>query len=472
VTDARAAPAAPTGTAVPAAAAPAPAGRRLWVGLALNGAARALTVAVPMVTLPMMTGSLGRTNYGAYAVITSIAAFLPWADLGIGLGLVTAVSQASGRRDLRALRATVSTGLVMLLGVAAALLALGLLLGLAVDWRAVLGLTDPGVTGDVGLAVLFGFVSFAVGIPVNLGMKVMLALQLNRALAFWQAAAVPAVVIAVAAAWAASASLPWFVLATLGTPNLVALAAALWLFRRARPDVAPHWALADPRAVRGLLVLGVVFSVNSAAAAIGYETNAIVLSHVVGVDEVGIYNISARLSTVALLVFQSLLLPLWPLFGAGVAGEDYAGTRTRLRHAVLFSVAAGTITAVVFVAAARPVVELWVGPAYVPSVGLLVALAVWSVVQFAGYPYALLLSGAGAKRFLVVTAVAMAATNLPLSIVLAHGVGVAGPVWGSCVATVLIVLVPSIVYVRRYVGRRALSPGAPVSVPEPVPGGP
>jgi O-antigen/teichoic acid export membrane protein len=303
-------------------------------------------------------------------------------------------------------------------------------------------------------------------------MKVMLALQLNRALAFWQAAAVPAVVIAVAAAWAASASLPWFVLATLGTPNLVALAAALWLFRRARPDVAPHWALADPRAVRGLLVLGVVFSVNSAAAAIGYETNAIVLSHVVGVDEVGIYNISARLSTVALLVFQSLLLPLWPLFGAGLAGEDYAGTRTRLRHAVLFSVAAGTITAVVFVAAARPVVELWVGPAYVPSLGLLVALAVWSVVQFAGYPYALLLSGAGAKRFLVVTAVAMAATNLPLSIVLAHGVGVAGPVWGSCVATVLIVLVPSIVYVRRYVGPRALSPGAPVSVPEPVPGGP
>jgi O-antigen/teichoic acid export membrane protein len=471
VTGARAA---PSGTTVPEGPPPPGvplAGRRLWVGLALNGAARALTVAAPMVTLPMMTGSLGQTNYGAYAVITSVTVFLPW-DLGIGLGLVTAVSQASGRGDIRALRATVSTGLVMLTAVASALLSLALLIWLAVDWRAALGLTAPGVTGDVALAVLVAIVSLAVGIPVNLGLKVMLALQLNRALAFWHAAAVPAVILAVAAAWATSASLPWFVLATLGTPNLMALAAALWLFRRVRPDVAPSWRYIEPSAVRGLLLLGVVFSVNTAAAAIGYETNSIVLSHVVGVDEVGIYNISARLSAVALLVFQGLLLPLWPLFGAGIAGEDFAGTRTRLRHALLFSVAAGVVTSAVFVAAAPAVVELWVGPAYVPSLGLLTALAVWSVVQFAGYPYALLVSGAGAKRFLLVTALAMAATNLPLSILLARTVGVAGPTWGSTVATVLFVLVPSALYVRRYVGRRALSPRVPDAVPEPVPGGP
>jgi O-antigen/teichoic acid export membrane protein len=439
---------------------------KMWLGLLVNGGARALVVAAPMVTLPMITHSLGKTNYGAYAVVTTIATFLPWADLGIGLSMVTEVSRAVGRNDAAAVRKIVSAALVMVLWVGGGLLVVAMLLAVVVDWRAVLGLTDQGVSGDVGLAVLFVFLSFGFGIPANIGMKTMLGLQMNRAFAFWQAATVPAVVLAVAVAYLSSASLPWFVLATVGTPNVMALAATLWLFRRARPDTSPRLSLAESNKIRGLLLLGAAFLVNNAAAAIAYSSNSLVVSHVIGVDAVAVYNISIRLSLVPVLVFESLLLPLWPIFGAGLAAGDLTGIRTRLRQAVVISTGAGIIAAVVYVVAAPTVITMWVGRSYVPSTGLLVALGVWCVVQFVGHPFALMLSGAGAKTFVLVTAVLLALSNLPLAIVLAHAVGVSGPPWANSISTVVFVLVPSVYYTYRLVGRRDESP-VPSSSPIP-----
>jgi O-antigen/teichoic acid export membrane protein len=424
--------------------------RRMLVGLLVNGGARALLVATPAVTLPLVTDGLGTLNYGAYAVVTAIAYFLPWADFGVSLSMITAVSQASGRGDRGAIRAVVSTGFAMLMSVGTVLLGVALLLWAFVDWRAVLGLTDPGVTADVPLAVLCVLASFAAGIPANLGMKVMLGLQMERAFAFWQTASVPVVIAAVVVGHHIGAGLPWFVLATVGTPNAVAVVASLWLFCRARPDVAPRFALVDRARLRPMLALGSAFAVNSAAWAVSHATSSIVISHAVGAGAAGVYNISERLSIVSFLVFQSLLLPLWPMFGAGLAAGDYATARARLRVAALVSAVVGVAASAVFVWAAPTVIRVWLGEAYVPPAGLLVALAVCAVIQFVAEPFTLVLNGAGAKVFLLVSALSLAAVTLPMSVLLANVVGVAGPTWALCIGLVVCVLTPSAYYAHRH----------------------
>jgi O-antigen/teichoic acid export membrane protein len=407
-------------------------------------------VATPAVTLPLVTDSLGTINYGAYAVVTAIVYFLPWADFGVSLSMITTVSQADGRDDRRAIRTSVSTGLVMLIVVGTAVLALAWLSWTVVDWRSVLGLGDPGVTADVPLAVLFVFLSLAVGIPANLGMKVMLGLQMNRAFAFWQAASVPVVVGAVVAGHLLGAGLPWFVLATVGAPNAVAVLASLWLFRRVRPDLAPSFALADRAQLRPMLALGSAFAVNSAAWAVSYTTSSVVISHIVGAEAAGVFNISQKLSSVSFLVFESLLLPLWPMFGARLASGDYAGARTGLRMATVASAVVGVAASAGFVWAAPAVIRVWLGAAYVPSTGLLVALAVFSVLEFVAQPFTLVLNGAGAKSFLLVSALSMAAITLPLSVLLTHLVGVSGPTWALVVSMTACVLIPSAVAAGRH----------------------
>jgi O-antigen/teichoic acid export membrane protein len=426
---------------------------RLGFGLVLNGASRALLVATPAVTLPMITDGLGKTNYGAYAVIITVAVFVSWADFGITLSMITAVSQASGRRDDHAVRTIVSTGLVTVLTVGGTVAALAPLVAFVVDWRSVLGLTDRSVTADVSLAVLCVLLSVAIGIPAQFGMKVMLALQMNRAFASWQAAVVPAVILVVGVGHVTSAGVPWFVVATMGTPHVVAAVSALWLFLVARPDIAPHVSLAVRRTARGLFELGAAFTVNSIAAAVGYSTSSIVVSRVVGVDEVAVFNISDKLSMIGFLVFESLLLPLWPAFGAALAAGEYAATRARLRRAVSLSAALGLAASATFVLAAPTVIGSWLGPAFAPSLGLLVALAVRAAIQFASQPFVLVLNGAGVKRFLLVSSLLVAGTTLPLSILLTHAAGVSGPPWAFAISTTLFVLVPSAYYANRHIAR-------------------
>lgn len=422
--------------------------RTLWSLLA-NGGSRALLLATPAVTLPLVTDSLGPFNYGAYAVITGIVYFLPWADFGLPLSMVTTISQAIGRGDRAAVRAAVSTGLVMLLAVGAVVAGVAVLVWQFIDWRAVLGLTDPRVTADVPLAVLFMLLSLAVGIPANVGMRVMLGLQMNHSFAVWQAAAVPVVITAVVVGHRTGAGLTWFAVATTGTPVAMAVLSSAWLFLWARPDVAPRLRLADRERLRPMLALGGAFAVNGIAWTISYDTSNIVISHVVGADAAGVYNISVKLSSLGFWTFESMLLPLWPLFAARLAAGDYAGTRAGLRAAALASVGLGIGASAAFVWAAPTVIRAWLGDAFVAPQRLLLALALVSLVQFAAQPFIFVLNGTGAKQVLMVSALLMAAFSLPLSIVLAHMLGVSGPSFALAISMAGCVLVPSAVAALR-----------------------
>jgi O-antigen/teichoic acid export membrane protein len=318
-----------------------------------------------------------------------------------------------------------------------------------IDWRAALGLTDPRVTADVHLAVLFMLLSLAVGIPANVGMRVMLGLQMNRSFAVWQAAAVPVVILGVVVGHRTGAGLPWFAVATTGTPVVMAVLSSVWLFVWARPDVAPRFRLANREQLRPMLALGGAFAVNGIAWTVSYDTSSIVISHVVGADAAGVYNISVKLSSLGFWTFESMLLPLWPLFAARLAAGDYAGTRAGLRLAALASVVLGFGASAAFVWAAPTVIRAWLGDAFVPSRGLLLALAMVSLVQFAAQPFIFVLNGAGAKRTLMVSALLMAAFSLPLSIVLAHLLGVSGPSFALAISMAGCVLVPSAVVALR-----------------------
>jgi O-antigen/teichoic acid export membrane protein len=422
--------------------------RTLWA-LVANGGSRALLLATPAVTLPLVTESLGPFNYGAYAVITGIVYFLPWADFGLPLSMVTTISQAIGRGDRAAVRAVVSTGLAMLLAVGAAVGGVALVLWYLVDWRAVLGLTDPRVTSDVRMAVLFMLLALAVGIPANVGMRVMLGLQMNRTFALWQAAAVPVVITAVVVGHRTGAGLTWFAVATTGTPVAMAVLSSVWLFRWARPDVAPRLRLANGEQLRPMLALGGAFAVNGVAWTVSYDTASVVISHVVGADAAGIYNISVKLSSLGFWTFESMLLPLWPLFAARLAAGDYASTRAGLRIAAVASVVLGIGASAAFVWAAPTVIRVWLGDAFVPSHRLLLALAMVSLVQFAAQPFIFVLNGAGAKRTLMVSGLMMAAFTLPLSILLAHLLGASGPSFALAVSMAGCVLIPSAVVALR-----------------------
>ncbi len=66
-----------------------------------SGIAKAIGILASLISVPLTYRYLGPERYGIWMVLISIITALSFADLGIGNGLMNAVSEAYGKDDRR-----------------------------------------------------------------------------------------------------------------------------------------------------------------------------------------------------------------------------------------------------------------------------------------------------------------------------------------------------------------------------------
>ena len=222
-----------------------------------------------------------------------------------------------------------------------------------------------------------------------------------------------------------------------------------WLFL-SRPGLRPHRRYVNVDVVRFIFGSGVLFLVLGVAGAVAYQTDALVISHLLGPEEVTTYNLAVRLFLVPGLVVSFLVAPLWPAFSDAFARKDADWARQTLRRAVTWGAWVTIPGALFLIVFGQQLMDLWVGKGEVtiPTL-LLVALGLWTALTAVSGPMAMLFNGAHVVTFQVVCAVAMAVSNIALSLALTPWLGVAGPVFGTVIAQSVCITIPSLLYMSR-----------------------
>jgi O-antigen/teichoic acid export membrane protein len=431
--------------------------RDLASAMLSNGAARAASVLTPVLTVPFVAKALGPTQYGVYILVSAVAAMLPVAELGLSLGLMSGLTRMGDASQATQRRSLVSSAFAMQLAVGALVVLVVFGVSLASSWSAILGIPSRSVSStDVDTSMLVVAACFAASLPGTLIYKVALGMGRASQQAVWQLAQFPLILLAVATTSLMHGSLVAFVAAGYVPPVVLGIAISLWQYHGQQAELRPTVRSARRMDVRRLLGYGLSFTVSGLAAAIAFQTDAIVLSHLRGTSVAAVYGVAYRVGAVAVIMAQGLCVPLWPMFGRLLAARDVDGVMRLLRTSTLAAVAAGGAFAIGFVAFGKEVVRLWVGRQYVPPSSLLLALALWAVVQTAAIPVLVLITSAGTRLFVVVTTASMAATNLVLSIFLVRVCGIAGPAIASVVTYTAAVLVPSLLYGPRVAYRASL----------------
>ena len=428
-------------------------GRERWrrIALAALGASgfRVVTMAGTLVTVPLIIAYAGNDGFGLFSVVTTLVTMLAFSDLGIGNGLVTALGQAHGRGDAVEQRRLVSSAGFLLVVVATLFGVLFALVLPLIDWAAVFGVDGDRYASQARPAVAVFAVGFVLGIPAIIGQKVHLALQQGLSANLWSLAAAVLTVALTLVCVMLKAPVPWLIGASVGATTLVYAIDSLVLFGRHRPDLAPRRQDVDFNAVRTLARMGGLFSLLVAAAAVGYQTDAVVISVILGAAAVTAYAVPLRLFGVPMLVITALLTPLWPAYGEAMARGDLTWLRSALYRSLCVAAAVSVPCAALLVLFGQPIVHAWVGKGVTPSYLLLISMGLWTVLYGLLQPLAMLLNGAGVIRFQVIAALSMAGSNVVLSIALTHWLGVAGPVLGSVMAGTVCSLIPSLIVVRR-----------------------
>lgn len=414
-------------------------------------------MATSFISVPLVVGYLGKEQYGMWLTMSSLVAALGPLDLGIGLGLLTVVSDAYGRDDREAARRAISTAVAMLTTIAAlATVTFGLLYFL-VPWARVFNVTSPTAVTEAGpaAAVLFG--AFAIGMPLGIVALVQLAHQSGYISSAWAIAGNVGSFIALLAMIYLHASLPVLIAALTGVSLLTAALNGVFLFRRQRPWLMPRLRDVDLRVARPLLKTGSFFVVLQLAGLAAYQLDNFVIAQILGAGAVPEYAIPSKLFVLAPTLLSFVLMPLWPAYRESMARGDPAWVKRTLRRSILLAAAFNIPSSLVLMVAGPFLLHLWVGSTIHPTTLLLVGLGTWTIMNTLNGPFAMLLNGANVVGFQAVCSILMAVANVTISIFLVQRIGVSGAVYGSVISQAVFILIPEIWYVRRLL--RRLAPG-------------
>lgn len=431
-----------------------------WRSVGRSAGAKLLVMGVSglvsIVSIRLVLGHYGVEAYAQYGLLVSIAALLPFADLGMGAAVLNSVAGSDDpARDDHVRRTLVGVYRVVALS-GLLLAAVGVLVTLAGGWPVLLG--DGLLPGSGPAAALACVVLFCLTLPLAVGQRILTALGRNHVRILVQGLASPIFATTVAVLvltgggrgggyLAAFSYAGGALIAAVG--SVVAFRSLPGLARRVLHDV---WRV---RSVRGAPVLGVAgpWLVLTLALPVAMQTDRLLLSHLSTPTNLAEYGLGFSLFSLLSQTVSAAGVALWPVFArARSTGE----VRSPFGMAAAFGVGAALAAAVL--ALLLP----WIVPVVSDGAvrldgwltGGLVALV---VVQAANYPLGMYMTDAAGLRFQVPPVLLMAPLNLGLSWWLTLQVGAGGPVVGSAVAVALCQLAPGVFYVGRDLRRRRAS---------------
>lgn len=435
--------------------------RRAVYSAGCSFAARALLVASTLISIPLTFNYLGYERFSVWMVFSSIMTMLTFADLGIGNGMVSALSRAADRDAAARCQAS---GFFLLVGISAFLC---IIFGVAyplTEWAAVFNLKDPEAINEIRPAILVLFAFFVLMLPLVTANKVRFALQEDYVNSAWEIVASAVGLLGILLVVWMRGGVPWLVIVV--TAGRVGAGIGNWInLARSRPWLLPHWRLADPRIMRELLRSGAMFFVLSLAANLAVSCDNYIVLYQLGAEPAATYAVAAKIYALLTLAASTVLSPLWPAYGEAITRGDVAWLQRTLRRSVLLMATTSPISSGLLFFSANIIVEYWLGRGLELPPGLLLAFSVWVPLQCVGMAISMFLNGALLIGPQVLIAASFTVASLATKVIFAPSLGIAGIVWVSVVIYAATTLLPHLWLVPFALRRVCRTPVAPVASP-------
>jgi O-antigen/teichoic acid export membrane protein len=416
--------------------------RRIAMSTAVSAIAKGMSVLITLISVPLTVNYLGTERYGLWMTISSVISMLGFADLGMGNGLLNAISEANGKDDRKAAATYVSSAFFMLLAIAMLTLTVFALVYPFIQWSRIFNVTSNLAIKESGPTMAVLIASFAINMPLGIAQRVQMGYQEDFKNQLW---AIVGQLIALAGLLLViyfKAGLLWLVIAMSGGPALARLINWIVLFSRSRAWLFPRWKAFNWSASRKIAGTGVWFFLLQLFTLIGTTSDNFVIAQFLGASAVANYAVTQKLFSVA-LVSQFFLAPLWPAFGEAMARSDYAWARRTLNRSLILSLGIGIATVLPLLVFGKQIVVVWVGSDLMPSTLLMVGFAFWLILaSYGGTMSTFLNSGYLVGRQVAFISAASIA-SLALKVFLIHKWQAAGVIWATVFGYGLFYVIPS-----------------------------
>jgi O-antigen/teichoic acid export membrane protein len=373
-----------TSSEVPAAAAaepvsPATPAARIWLVAGGGWVGRGVQVAAQLVSIRILTDSLGTDGYGAFAVLASLVGWLALADFSIAVSVQNYLSERRAAGEPA--DDVIVTGAALSVGAAVLVAAIALLAG---PWLAgmLLGnfsFLSPSERTLAFFAMVLPGIGAALG---NVGYRIWFAQHRGYLSNLLPAAGT---VLGTAGIWVLARiqppnALAWNTFVFYAPLAVLALGSLAGLTRTALRRQVLRADLIKP-----ILRRSSSFWLFGIAAALVLQVDYIIIAQVLPPQDIVVYNITSKIFALVFFVYTALLQAIWPVCSEAIARDDWAHVFSTTRKYLAIGIGFALVCGAGFLLVNRLIVAL-IAPtlgAPIPSVVVVlftiyIAIRIWT----------------------------------------------------------------------------------------------
>ena len=363
-------------------------------------------------SIPLLLNYLGKEEYGLWVTIFSVVSMVYVMDVGIGNGLKNKLTTALSNNDHKSAREYISTAYILVTTMSLGLLIIGALFIYALDLQTLL---NTAVDGDyLKKTLLVTLVMILVSFVLNLYKAFFYATQsaakVELSLFVYQAIVLLSIIFALT--YLQTSLL--YVAIIYGSANIIMSIIFTILFFYKNKSLIPSFSLFRKQKVQSLMGIGIGFFLIQLSMIVIFTTDNIIISKLLGPEEVTNYDIVNKLFQVVIVASVILQNPLWPLYTDAYQKKDFYWIKKTLKRLNLLFI--GFMVMVVLLGFfSQDIISLWIPERLHIQERLVIFMGIFVIVRVYGSIYMFFLNGIGKIKLQLWLYVFGALINIPIS---------------------------------------------------------
>lgn len=372
------------------------------------------SIIIQLILVPLTLGFLSSELYGVWLTLSSIVLWLNFFDVGFTTGLKNKLTEAIALEQWERGKSLVSTTYFMLIIIFVPLCIILEILVPIINWSSLLNVQEC-YNPQIKDAAYILIACFCLNMITHV---------LSAVVAAYQKVALSSSFAVIGQAF--SIVIIYF-LTKFCPPSLVALAstisvlpiiiftvASIILYKGKFKRVAPDFKMVNTHQIKDLFSLGAKFFIIQIQFIIMTQMTNFLISNLSGPDQVTTYNISHKYISVALLLYNVILAPLWPAFTDAYTKHDYTWMKNIYNKMIkLFGITAVLI--IIMTVISPFIYSIWIGNRVSVPIQMTILVGIYTIIHSCDSLQIMVINGIGCVKLQTyVTAIGML-LHIPLS---------------------------------------------------------
>ncbi len=413
---------------------------------------KGFSISISLLLVPLTLNYLSVYEFGVWLTLSSIFTWINYFDIGLGNGLRNRLAESMAKQDKKLGQIYVSTTFFILSLIVTVVFLVFLALQPYLNWAEILN-ADPEKVTNLNKVIVLSFAFFCLNFLFKIIGVVYAAAQrpaFNDLITLL--GSLLSLIIIFILTKTTDGTLMIVALVFSAAPTIILLIAYPITFHGYFKDFKPKIKAVKPFYAKDLMNVGMQFFVLQISSLVIFGTSNIIISRIMGPEQVAPYNIAFKYFSIATMIFSIIIAPMWSASTDAFAKGDLSWIKKFMKGMIKVSILS-TVGVLVLILISNLAYRLWIGTAVFIPFKLSFWMGIYTMIVLWSTCFSTFLFGIGKLRIQLINTVVASCLFIPLAVCLTKSLGITGIVIALCMTNLSGAILNPVQYQRIISGK-------------------